>query len=131
MGNKTIPDTPAIGIIITMGKEVLNANGGGAKWQRHFESCVGGENTGFWLHRSRNPPKQDIAVVYVIAENFVQWKVFYGGYERGPASVWMLNGEKRDIDWPRMILAGPMEKAPYDIPMQGFQGFRYVYKPMW
>lgn len=123
--------TPPIGIIITMGKEVLEANGGGAQWQKHFESSVCDEDSGFWLHKSRNPPKQDIACVYVIAENFVRWKVFYGGYERGPTSVFMLSGEERTINWPRMILAGPFEKAPVDIPMRGFQGFRYVFEPLW
>lgn len=122
---------PPIGIIITMGKEVLEANSGGAEWQKHFESCVQSEDSGFWLHKSRNAPREDIATVYVIAENFVQWKVFYGGYERGPTSVWMRSGEERVIDWPRMVLAGPFEAAPFDIPMRGFQGFRYVCKPLW
>lgn len=122
---------PPIGIIITMGKEVLEANGGGHEWQKHFESCVRDEDSGFWLHKSRNAPREDVATIYVIAENFVQYKVFYGGYERGPTSVWMSWGEERKIDWPRMILAGPFEKAPVDIEMRGFQGFRYVYEPLW
>ena len=56
-----------LGIIITMGKEVLDANGGPAQWQEHFESCVRSEDSGFWLHKSRMAPKQDIAVIYVIA----------------------------------------------------------------
>jgi hypothetical protein len=43
----------------------------------------------------------------------------------------MRNGEERKIDWPRMILAGPFEKAPVDIEMRGFQGFRYVYEELW
>ncbi len=122
---------PPIGIIITMGKEVLEANGGAAEWRAHFESCVSDENSGFWLHKSRNAPREDIAAVYVIAENLVKWKVFYGGYERGPTSVWMRSGEKRMIDWPRMILAGPFERAPHEVAMRGFQGFRYIYKPLW
>lgn len=129
MGQQIIE--PPIGIIITMGKEVLDANGGGAEWQKHFESCVRSETSGFWLHKSRNAPKADIATVYVIAENFVKWKVFYGGYQRGPTSVWMRSGEERKIDWSRIILAGPFEAAPFDIPMRGFQGFRYIYKPLW
>lgn len=122
---------PPIGIIITMAKEVLKANGGAEEWRKHFESCVSDENSGAWLHKSRNAPKEDIAVVYVISENMVKWKVFYGGHQSGPTSVWMAWGQERKIDWPRMILAGPFERAPYDIPMQGFQGFRYVYEPLW
>lgn len=123
-------DQPPIGIMITMGKEVLEANGGGAEWQKHFESCVRSEESGFWLHKSKNAPKEDIAVVYVIAENFVQYKVFYGGYERGETSVWMRSGEERIINWPRMILGGPFVKAPIDIEIRGFQGFRYVYEEL-
>lgn len=122
---------PAIGIIITMGKEVLGANGGRQVWQRHFESCVRSEDSGFWLHKSRLAPLQDIHLVYVIAENVVGWRCFYGGHEAGPGHVWMRSGEKRRIDWPRMILAGPVEKAPLEIPMRGFQGFRYVDRPLW
>lgn len=122
---------PPVGIIITMGKEVLEANGGASEFYAHFESCVRDENSGFWLHKSRNGPKEDIATVYVIAENVVRYKVFYGGRQTGPTSVWMAWGEERKIDWPRMILAGPFETAPYTINMQGFQGFRYIYEPLW
>lgn len=122
---------PPIGILITMGKEVVDANGGLLRWTRHFESCLRDETSGYWLHKSRNGPTQDIATVYVIVANHVRYKVFYGGYERGETSVWMRSGEERLINWPRMILAGPFEKAPLKIPMRGFQGFRYIYEPMW
>lgn len=133
MNRKPVRQAPPIGIIITMGKEVLDANGGGAEWAKHFESCVRDENSGFWLHKAAKAPIHDIGDVYVIAENFVQYRVFYGGYERGPTSVWMRSGEERKIDWPRMVLGGPFERCPnhIDIPMRGFQGFRYIYNPLW
>lgn len=118
-----------IGIIITMGMEVIAANGGVVKFIRHLEGCLSSE-TNHWLHRSKGCPTHDIAIVYICILNKIRYKVFYGGYERGPTSVWMLNGEERKIDWPRMVLGGPFEKAPHDIPMRGQQGFRYVYEPL-
>jgi hypothetical protein len=123
-------DQPPIGIIITMGKEVFQANGGLLSFIRHFESCVRHEDSGFWLHKSKNCPLQDIAQVYIIVCNQVRYRVFFGGYERGPSSVFMRSGEERVIDWGRIILAGPFEKAPHKFPMRGFQGFRYVYEPI-
>lgn len=123
-------DQPPIGIIITMGKEVVIANGGLLTFIRHFEGAVNGEDGSYWLHKSKGCPTQDIAQVYVIVCNQVRYKLFYGGYERGPTSVFMRWGEKRLIDWGRMVLAGPFEKAPNKIHMRGFQGFRYIYEPI-
>lgn len=123
-------DQPPIAIMITMGKEVVEANGGLLTFIRHFQDAVSGEDGSYWLHKSKNSPQQDIAHVYVIVANRVQYKVFYGGYERGPTSVFMHWGEERKIDWGRMILAGPFEKAPRKITMRGFQGFRYVYEEL-
>ena len=121
---------PPIGIIITMAKEVVQANSGLRTFIRHFESAVSGEDGSYWLHKAKNSPKRDIAYVYVIVANRLQYKVFYGGYERHPTSVFMHSGEERKISWGRMVLAGPFEKAPRKMPMRGFQGFRYVYEPL-
>lgn len=122
---------PPIAIAITMGKEVVDANGGLLTFIRHFESCMTGEDDNYWLHKCKNGPTQEIDTVYVIICNRVQYKVFYGGRQTGPTSVFMRWGEERKIDWPRIILAGPFEKAPRKVSMRGFQGFRYIYEPLW
>lgn len=122
---------PPIGIIITMGKQVVDANGGLLPFIRHFESAVSGEEDNYWLHKSKNSPKEVIAMVYVIICNRIRYKVFYGGYERGETSVFMRDGEERKISWPRMVLAGPFERAPFEIEMRGCQGFRYIFEPLW
>lgn len=119
------------GLIITMGKQVIEANGGLLTFIRHFEGAVSGEDGAYWLHKAKNAPTWDVPVIYVIVANRVHYKVFYGGYERGPTSVFMHWGEERKIEWGRMILAGPFEKAPHKITMRGFQGFRYIYKSLW
>lgn len=129
--NARIYEACPIGIIITMGVEVIEANGGLGRFIRHLESCCRDENSGHWLHKSRNPPKQDIAQVYICILNQIRYRAFYGGYERGETAVYMLDGERRKIVWPRILLGGPMEKAPDKITMRGFQGFRYIYEPLW
>jgi hypothetical protein len=123
-------DQLPIGIILTMGQRVIDANGGLRNFIRHFTNCCRDENSGLWLQKSRNSPKQDIAFVYIVVANRLAYKVYYGGYTREPATVWMLNGEQRSFPWPHMILAGPIERAPRKIIMRGFQGFRYVYEPI-
>lgn len=120
-----------IGIILTMGAQVIAANGGLKNFVQHFTSCCRDEDSGLWLQKSRNCPKQDIAHVYIICCNRIAWRVYFGGYRKEPTVVWMLSGEQRRFPWPHMVLAGPIEKAPRKIPMRGFQGFRYVYEELW
>ena len=115
-------DQPPIGIIVTWGKDMIQANGGLLNFIRHFQECC--------AENSENRPQYDIDIVYIILCNRVAYKVYFGGYETGPATVYRHDGEARVISRPRMILAGPFEKAPQKIPMRGFQGFRYVYNPL-
>ncbi len=123
---------PPIGILLTMGVQVIHANGGLRKFVQHFTQCCKDEDSGLWLQKSRACPTWDIAQVYLVCCNRVVWRVFYGGYCREEnKTVFMLNGEERRFPWPHMMLAGPIEKAPFKISMRGFQGFRYVYEPLW
>lgn len=123
---------PPIGIILTMGVQVIQANGGLRNFVQHFTQCCQDEDSGVWLQKSRACPTQDIAQVYIVCCNRVAWRVFYGGYCRDDdKTVFMLSGEERRFPWPHMMLAGPIEKAPRKISMRGFQGFRYIHEPMW
>jgi len=124
-------EMPPIGIILTMGKVVVDANGGLRSFVKHFTNCCRDEDSGLWLQKCRNVPKEDIAQVYIVLCNRVAYRLYYGGYRREPATVWMLSGERRLFPWPHMMLAGPLERAPRKIPMRGFQGFRYIYEPLW
>jgi len=119
---------PPVAIMITMGKQVIEANGGLLTFIRHFESAVDGEDGSYWLHKCKNSPVHQVDIIYVIVCNQVRYKVFYGGRQHGSTSVFMHDGEERKINWPRIVLAGPFVKAPEKIEMRGFQGFRYVYE---
>lgn len=124
---------PPIGIVVTWGKDLIKEKGGLLAFIRYFEKVMCSEDS-LWLHKSKNRPAHDIHLVYIIVNNQVRYKLYYGGYEaagirdvyNGDGSSWCSHSV---ITWPRLLLAGPFEKAPHKIPMRGFQGFRYIYEP--
>lgn len=128
----TMRTQPPTGIIITQGLEVIQANGGLWRFMHHFTETLNGGS--YWLHKSRLAPKEDIAHVYIIIQNKVWGRCFYGGHKPGREglSVTMRSGEVRPFPYPHMILAGPVERPPkIERVWRGFQGFRYIYEPLW
>lgn len=119
-----------IGIILTLGEPIIKANGGLLSFVKHFTSCLEGEDIQ-WLQKARAAPRIDISRVYCVLKNRVWCRVYYGGYSKEETTVWMRSGEERLFPYPHMILAGPLEKAPERIKMQGFQGFRYLHEDLW
>ncbi len=120
-------------IAITWGKEMIKEKGGLLAFIRHFEMCMAREDD-IWLHKCKNQPKHEILDVYVIVCNQVRYKLLYAGYETEPAEIEVGDGHSwcstDIIHWPRLLLAGPFEKAPTKIPYRGFQGFRYLDKEL-
>lgn len=117
------------GIAVTFGREMIAEKGGLLAFIRWFEECVSGEDS-LWLHKCKNKPQfDDLLYVYVIIANRVYYRCYYGGYEKGDSAGQLTpNGPSEIITWPRIILAGPVEKAPHKIIRSGFQGFRYTTK---
>jgi hypothetical protein len=121
----------AEGICVTWGKDLIEEKGGLISFIRHFEKTMKDENC-LWLQKCKNKPIWDIIYVYVIVCNQVRYRLYYGGHETGEAEI--VNGDGHSwssmtvISWPRIILAGPFEKAPIKIYRKGFQGFRYCTK---
>lgn len=125
-------EEPPIGIILTMGKVIIDANGGLKNFITHFTNCCRDENSGLWLQKARAAPAYDISRVYLVLANRLWGRVYYGGHcKDGDKMVWMLNGERRLFPWPHMMLAGPFERCPAKITMRGFQGFRYIQNDLW
>lgn len=112
---------------------MIQEKGGLLAFIRYFEQGMEQEEF-MWLQKCKNRPAHDIAFVYIIACNQVRYKLYYGGYQTGAAEVYNGNGQswcsKSVITWPRLVLAGPVQKAPRKIYMRGFQGFRYVYEEL-
>lgn len=127
---KRLTAEPPIGILLTMGVQIITANGGLRSFVRHFNDCL--DEGDYWLQKSRACPTHDIAHVYIVLCNRIYGRVYFGGYCKDVnKTVFMRDGEERQFPWPHMILAGPLEKAPGKMPMRGFQGFRYIYEPLW
>lgn len=125
---------PPIAIVVTWGKDMIREKGGLLAFVRYFEQTMADED-GIWMQKSRGRPTQDILHVYVIVCNRVRYRLFYGGFQTGETEVFNGDGyswcSSSIIRWPRILLAGPFEKATKKIHMRGFQGFRYIYEPLW
>lgn len=67
-----------------------------------------------------------IIYVYVIVLNRLYCRCCYGGYEKKTTIGGTATGEEKIIDWPRLILAGPIVKPKFKRTLKGFQGFRYT-----
>lgn len=118
------------GIAVTFGKDMIADKGGLLPFIRWFESCFNTDE-GTWMHKCKNQPKNDncLLYVYIIIHNRVYYRCYYGGYRKGVTSGFLIpEGPTEIITWSRIILAGPLEKAPRKIYRSGFQGFRYTTK---
>ena len=119
------------GIVITFGKDMINEQGGLLCFLRCFLECVSGEDDDrYWMHKCSNLPTKDVLHVYIIISNRLYGRVPFAGYHR-PEELeygYSANGEEKIIDWPYLILAGPIEKSPFKRKLKGFQGFRYCTK---
>ena len=120
------------GIVITWSKEMIALKGGLKKFLKYFNEVMQDEET-VWLQKCNNAPKQDILYVYIIVANRLYARGYFGGYQRGETEINVPGAGKsfskrESIDWPRIIIAGPIEKCPFKRELKGFQGFRYCTK---
>ena len=85
---------------------------------------------GTWYRAVKNLPKQDVLYVYVIIDNKVSHRTNLVEYQRNKTYTFPRpEGGSRTFEnknW--IITCGPVIMAPDDIPMKGFQGFRYSAK---
>lgn len=118
------------GIVVTFGREMIAEKGGLLSFIRWFESIMANEED-YWMHKCKNRPLQDthLLYVYVIICNRVYYRCPYGGYKAsGSTGQLRPGGPFEYITWPKIILAGPLVRAPEKIIRPGFQGFRYTTK---
>lgn len=118
------------GIVVTFGKEMMDDHGGPVSFLRFFEQNMLRENVQ-WLHKCKNRPQLEkyINHVYISVAGRLYARCFYGGYETGLTRILTANNDQmKAIEWPRIILAGPIEKPGRKISLRGFQGFRYCTK---
>lgn len=83
-----------------------------------------------WYRAVKNLPKMDVLYVYVIIDNKVNHRTNLLQYERNKTYTFPRpEGGRRTFENKNWILTcGPVVMAPEEIPMKGFQGFRYTHK---
>lgn len=125
------PSIPPDGIVIAWSEDLINCKGGLDKFTSRFTEHMKSEEF-CWLQKCNHQPAKDIAYVYIIVDKVLKYKCYYGGYEEAVVTIdnvytksWC---SSNTIIWPRLILGGPVEEVPYEIPLKGFIGFRYCTK---
>lgn len=122
------------GILITWSHNMMTRGGKVTPeaFRRYFEKVMANEDQ-TWLQKCKNEPRHPVAYVYIIIANKVEYRLFYAGFEKGAIVLNKPIGEapgdeEVEVDWNRLVLTGPVQKAPHEIVMRGFQGFRYTHK---
>lgn len=120
------------GIVITWGKDMIDLRGGLKRFLQYFNETMKDEDC-TWLQKCKNSPKQDIVYVYIIVANRLYARGYYGGHYSGPTHINVPGMGKSfsrsmSVSWPRVVIAGPIEKCPFKRKLKGFQGFRYCTK---
>lgn len=116
------------GIAVTFGKEMMIEQGGAKNFIKHFEYWMKRGDEFYWLHKCKNKPSLEVDHVYIIVLNRLYCRCYFGGYEKHTTTGGTADGREKSITWPRIILAGPLEKCPFKRELKGFQGFRYTTK---
>jgi hypothetical protein len=118
-----------IGLIITWSAKMLTEGGASLKsFMQAFESMNEDPDNHFWYQKCRNKPKHDVLYCYIIVSGRIIYRCNVACHTTGPATITLVNGMTRQIDWPRLVLCAPVIKAPTRIEMRGFQGFRYTHE---
>jgi hypothetical protein len=120
---------PPIGILLTMPKAFFeDRQMSEADFKKVFERFMAMDD-GIWNFIKKTLPVHDIAYCYLVFGGKVQYKVNIVGYERNVAKTFYDTPDAKPRNFEAsnwIILSGPAIKPPFDIPMKGFQGFRYV-----
>lgn len=117
------------GIVITFGKDLVNEKGGLQVFTDNFERIMRRSDS-YLLQKCKNKPKFDtLLFVYIIVNNMLTYRGNYLGHASGKTTIADLTGgswsSRQQIEWPRVLIGGPVIKCPFERQLKGFQGFRY------
>lgn len=85
-----------------------------------------------WLRVMKNLPVHDILYIYTVYGGKVQHRLNLVQPWRNETKRFARpgGGVRTFENCNGIIMGGPLVMAPYDIPMKGFQGFRYIYQEL-
>jgi len=115
-------------ICLTLGKDFVHKiYPGGEERIRHYLERMN-ESDGYnWMQFcGSGVPKIKVNYCYVVFNGKVQYRCDIKEFKAAVTGSFNDGGVERSFKNRNLcVLQGPTEKAPYDIPMKGFQGFRY------
>lgn len=91
-------------------------------WLTNFLNAMTYEDWTYWM-RLGAVPKYEVMYVYLCIGNRIRYRANFVMYH-GPGEFTFTDG-KRLYGRAWVVLCGPVARAPRDIPMRGFRGFRY------
>jgi len=115
--------TSPVGIIVTFSKEMIYKDIGYDKFIRQFVTSLNASDNSIWHHCLCNKPKNEVLYCYVLFDGKIRYRANIAMFEASHRKTFADGRSFHPRAW--MLLCGPVVKAPYDIPMSGFQGFRY------
>lgn len=117
------------GIVVTFGKEMIEQQGGLKCFLKSFENTMKDpDEDRYWMHKCKNKPVHDVTYIYIIVHGRIYYRCQFGGHFHFDTIGYSADGKQKVIDWPGIVITGPMIKAPIKIKRKGFQGFRYCTK---
>lgn len=116
-------------IAVTYSRDLINDLGGYDGFHSQFHDRLNADDNAYWLTSITGIPGRYGDMVghycYIIAENKILYRAMIGMFKDGghydfdDGRFWVFSKKV-------MVLTAPIIKAPEEIHMRGFQGFRYV-----
>ncbi len=115
---------PPEGIIITISQKMIKEKGY-KNWLFNYFDAMESDDYTYWM-RLGAQPKHNVVYVYLCIGGKVRFRSNFV-CSHGQARVTFIDGtEMTARAWIEM--SGPLVRAPYEILMKGFRGFRYTHK---
>jgi hypothetical protein len=123
MKRKIITEQPD-GIIITISQNLLKERGA-RNWLKDYFDAMDRENYTYWM-RLGTIPKIEVLYIYLVIGNKVKYRSKFVCFKHGSTETFENGKTITAKAW--VVICGPIVKAPHEIPMKGFRGFRYTEK---
>ncbi len=120
---KALCMTSPVGIIVTFSKKMIYDEIGKEKFIGQILTRLNENREAYWMHTMHIKPKHEVIYCYILYDGKIQMRANIAGFEKGYPVIFLNRRTYTPNHW--MILTAPVVVAPFDIPMKGFQGFRY------
>lgn len=116
-------------IVLTLGQDFLNNKypGGRPAIIKALERTNDSDDNLWMQFCGSGVPARQVEFCYLVWDGKVQYRLNVLEYKSNQSGKFADGGVVRSFKNRNMVvMQGPAIKAPYDIPMKGFQGFRYT-----